>query len=327
MRTFLAVLVLGVCLLCGFASASDVAIPTFQIAQPRPCGCLFNTSRTNVSLNQTCAALLAVQTNGTNKCAYPYPESLGIKLQCVNLLGSWFWTPLAGVVDVFVPNNVLVDFCLANFYVPGQLLIPPSSNLSIWRNVDGLPLVGNATANQYVGIVVAGGTIYNYGYTFITLNNLTNSTVQPPITPSAYQITIPSNNTVPANNVNLLSLYLSSGIDLSNRTQIWQSGEPRIKCQTLNFNYTQFCLAGSSFDDLRQVNCTVPGRFIATNLILGVFDQCSYDTRIFVIVVATVGGSIILATIILALVGVIKAIIASKEAHESGPTYVEMDRS
>lgn len=327
MRTFAYSFVLWIVLLLGLVSASDIAIPTFQIAQPRPCGCLFNTSRSVISLNASCVDLLRIQTNGTMKCGYPYPESIGIKLQCVNFLGSWFWTPLAGVVDVFAPNNVLLDFCLGNFYVPGQLLIPPSSNLSIWRNVDGLPLVGNASASQYVGLVAAGGTIYNYGYTLIAMNNLTNSIVSPPITPSVYQITIPSNTTVPANNVDLVSLYLSTGIDLSNRTQIWQSGEPKIKCQTLNYNYTQFCLVGTSVDDLRQVSCNTTGRFIATNLKLGVFDQCAYDTRIFVIVVATVGGSIILATIILALVSVIKAIIASKEAHETGPTYVEMDRS
>jgi hypothetical protein len=60
------------------------------------------------------------------------------------------------------------------------------------------------------------------------------------------------------------------------------------------------------------------------NVQLGVFDQCSYDVRLFVGIVAGVGGAIIAATVIYAIVSLALIIKESKDEHAKGGTNEDL---
>lgn len=87
-------------------------------------------------------------------------------------VGDYAWT-LTTDQDVFVPVGVTADFCLGsffffrrvvltpkktgNFYVPGQFLVPPSSNVSIFRSIDGsttYPGLGRIVGEQKEPLLV-----------------------------------------------------------------------------------------------------------------------------------------------------------------------------
>jgi len=284
------------------ASASYVT-PPFVPAQPVPCRCL-NGTDPFLGLTANCTRLLAFQ-QGEN-CSYPYPTNAGFEMRCVHnaAFDVYGWEPFPQQPDVFFPENVLLDFCLSNFFSAGNILVPLSSNVSTFRRIDGTrpgtPLRGQ-------GGTLYGETIYNYGWLLIVLNNYT----------------LPGVSYIPNNGTVLEDLYAAQRFDFSNATQLWQSGQPNVKCQTItrsNFTTNTTLVDG--------VITSVP-RFKFFNIQLTVFDQCNYDATIFIIVVATVGGAIIVATIIATFVFIILAIKKSRENYNAGggtTKYQEMDR-
>ncbi len=280
--------------------AASFAVPEFVLAQPLPCACL-NQTDPLLRVNANCSALLDQQDG--RLCGYPYPESLGIPMKCVfnTTYQSYGWTPFPALPDVFFPENTLADFCTSNFFSDGNIFVPILSNVSLYRAVDGTG-----------GGALVGSQIINYGYLLVTLNNVTS--------PYANKSTTPADGTV------LGALYVAQRFDLQNRTQLWQGGQPKVKCQTIKF--TPFL---SNVTTAAAGNTTVlplVGKQ-AYNLQMSVFDQCNYDATIFIIVVATVGGAIIVAAIIAAIVFVILAIKRSKANFNAGggaAKYTEMDR-
>ena len=216
---------------------------------------------------------------------------------------TWGWVAEPPTPDAFFPEYVLLDFCLANFFSSGNIVIPISTNVSLFRDVNGDQ--PGALVNETSGTLY-GNTIYNYGWVLMVINNqtLNNGT------------TIPQNGTV------LKSLYAARHLELSNRTQLWQSGSPGVQCQTIT-------LSNSSSNTTLVNGVPTGSRLRFFDMTMTVFDQCNYDATMFIIVVASVGGAIIVATFIAAFVYAILAIKHSKEVYnKSGGEvqYKEMDR-
>ncbi len=179
----------------GYSSSTGYSVPPFILAQPQPCACL---NVTNLRLTRNCTAgRTEADLTEIANCGYPFPSNLGIVGQCREFPGiGWAWTPaIRG--DVFFPDNVLADFCTSNFVSDGNLLVPLSSNISIWRQADGTNFLNNRT----VGTISMSGVVYNYGWLLVTLNNLTNPTVPP-------------NATV------LRDVYIARSFNLANKTQV-----------------------------------------------------------------------------------------------------------
>ena len=111
----------------------------------------------------------------------------------------------------------------------------------------------------------------------------------------------------------LQTIYQSGSalFDTSSLVQVWQLDEPGIFCQSLTFTPVVQNVSGAVIYDYY----------------MNVFDQCTYDWTLFVGVVAGVGGAIIAATIIAAVVSVILSIKKSRDEFGTKSKYVEMDRS
>jgi len=139
---------------------------------------------------------------------------------------------------------------------------------------------------------MTGGAVYNYGYLLITLNG--QQTQVPP-------------------SIQLNTIYQSAAnlFDLSQALQVWQLSEPGIFCQSLTFTPLLQNVSG----------------VMTYSYWMNVFDQCTYDWTLFVGVVAGVGGAIIAATVIAAIISVILTIKKSREQFGTKKQYVEMDRS
>jgi hypothetical protein len=272
-------------------------------AQPVPCRCL-NATDASLGLTANCTRLLQVQ--GGENCGYPYPTNAGFEMRCVHnaVYDAYGWEPFPQQPDIFFPENVLLDFCLANFFSAGNVLVPLSSNVSSFRHVDG---TRPASPLRGLGGTLYGTTIYNYGWLLIVLDNNT----------------LPGESFIPTNGTVLNELYAGQRFDLSNRTQLWQARQPNVKCQTItrsNFTSNTTLVNGTA--------AAVSGVHYF-NIQLKVFDQCNYDATMFIIVVATVGGAIIVATIVATFVFVILAIRKSSEKYNEGggvAKYQEMDR-
>ncbi len=286
----------------SLAVLGSYVIPPFVSAQPVPCRCL-NVSDPLLGLNANCTQRLEEQKG--QRCRYPFPEEAGFNMTCKynDTFKTYGWVPEPQLPDVFFPENVLLDFCLSNFFSLGNILVPLTSNVSAFREVDGSRPGGAVEP----GGTLYGATIYNYGWLLVVLNNYT----------------APGKTLIPANATVLQNFYAGRRFDLSNRTQLWQSGKPGVKCQTITLsNFT------SNTTDIGGEATTVPGiRFF--DMRMKVFDQCNYDATIFIIVVASVGGAIIVATFVAAFVFVILAIKKSKERYNKAGgqvQYKEMDR-
>ena len=208
------------------------------------------------------------------------------------------------LIDVFLPNKVLADFCIANFFSRGALLVPPTSNVSIFRQIDGMAMFQGDVA----GAIIAEGILYQYGYTLITVDNSTAD----------------GSSNVPADPTTFSTLYAAQSFDIANQTQIWQSGEPGIQCQTLDLSF-QIVSTNNASDSVSGFTPPVGSQLYS--VLTNVFNQCTYDTRFFVGIVGGVGGAIILATIIAAIVSVCSSIKKSKNKHGDESTkYTEMER-
>jgi hypothetical protein len=79
----------------------------------------------------------------------------------------------------------------------GNLLVPISSNISVWRQPNGT----NSFGGRVVGTLFVNSTVYNYGWQLITLNNQTG-------------------NLVPPNGTILDDIYVARSFNLVNRTQV-----------------------------------------------------------------------------------------------------------
>lgn len=302
------------CLIPSFCSHGQATRPPFEADQPLPC--LFIDE--DNFLNATGAALLDAQ--GGEKCLYPYPESLGIEMECVFEYGVWGWRAKdPAVVDVFMPDSVLADFCVSNFFSRGNILVPPSSNISLWRD-----LSGDATYQGVVsGLVIAEGTVYNYGQLLVTFPfyNLTHPATMPPTNGTTVDPTTPPASNTPANPTLLQAIYTAQAVDTGaddSEVQFWQDGQPDLQCQTIVLSYV------ADQANLTTVEYNPPAGSISLQINMEVFDQCSHDVRWFVGVVAGVGGAIMAATFIYAIVALVKAYKESKEKHLQGPKYVDM---
>ncbi len=229
----------------------------------------------------------------------------------------------AEVRDVVVPAFVLLDFCNSIVSFRGNLYLPPSSNVSLYRDAAG---THNATRG---GQIQASGSIINQGWVrkgfvlllcrlrthlprgaraqvLLVLSNSSNRDVkQPPPNGTTYSDLLVA--TIPATT--------PFAFQLSNRTQLWQAGFPGIKCQTVG----QFPLVSSA-------PVAGGGTQSRWSLLITTFDQCVYDWTIFVGVVAGVGGAIILAAIIYGIVYIVRAIHKSMNAPAAAITYTQMER-
>ena len=222
-----------------------------------------------------------------------------MSMECVQRHGLFGWIAADPLVDdIFVPNDVLADFCISNFFSRRNILIPHSSNMSLWRDLDGSPLVINGTAG---GLVIAEGTVYNYGWTLITVNSVPTVSAPPNWDP---------NVTTPADPTTFGELYTAQAFDMSNLTEYWQFRQPGIKCQTLGLTFENVNVTDSASGFLP------PAGLVQCQIRTTVFDQCQNDLKYFVGVVGGVGGAIIAATVIAAFVALVLGIKESRKAHE-----------
>jgi len=284
---------LVVLLLVVSSSGTAITVAPFVLAQPLPCQYFDNRTNT-LTVNGT---VLLESQNGT-ACRYPYPEDIGVPMECVQRHGVFGWIAADPLVDdIFVPNDVLLDFCISNFFSRRNILIPHSSNMSVWRDLDGSPRI-NGTAG---GLVIAEGTVYNYGWTLITIN-------------SAPTVSAPEgwdpNVTTPVDPTTFGELYTAQAFDMSNLTEYWQFQEPGIKCQTLGLTFEVVNVTDSATGFLP------PADLVQYQILTTVFDQCQNDLKYFVGVVGGVGGAIIAATVIAAFVALVLGIKESRKAHE-----------
>ena len=240
---------------------------------------------------------MARQGVNAERCLYPHPD-IGLELACRERNGIWSWEPAdESVDDVFLPTNLMADFCYSNFFSRGSVLVPPSSNISVFRDLAGNPSFNNSVA----GVVVATTTLYNYGWTIITVPNNTEI----------------DGSHVPADNTLFKDIYAAREFDVRNATQFWTGFRPGLPCQTVTLSFN--VLADS------------PGGVLGTNFSTysvqaGIFDQCAYDLRLFVGIVGGVGGAIILASVIATIVWVILLIKESKKQHLVEDKYKAMVR-
>ena len=167
----------------------------------------------------------------------------------------------------------------------------------VFRDLAGNPSFNNSVA----GVVVATTTLYNYGWTIITVPNNTEI----------------DGSHVPADNTLFKDIYAAREFDVRNATQFWTGFRPGLPCQTVTLSFN--VLADS------------PGGVLGTNFSTysvqaGIFDQCAYDLRLFVGIVGGVGGAIILASVIATIVWVILLIKESKKQHLVEDKYKAMVR-
>jgi len=301
----------------GVGGTAEIVIPCFNLPEGRVPPCQYLTNVSTTYLSEEGLALLEMQ-NG-EACRYPYPTNLGFEMECVQEQGLNAWKAKDPALrDIYLPNDILADFCFSNFIVEGTLLVPPSTNVSLWRPLDGVA----EFEGQPAGIVSAGETIYFYGYLQIATD--TTQFPQPP-----------------ADNTLFRDFFIANEFDLANRTQFWNSN-----CCLESLNITTNVTTNGTWslqsEIVQETVCKKTPGFrcqtllqtweITTNMTnltgvvgslsyqinLNVFDQCVWDVTLFVGIVAGVGGAIIAATVIYALVSVILLVKESKEEHAKG---------
>lgn len=291
-RFTVGVLLLSYFIVNVYANSAGPVQP--NITQPLPCSLSVNASVCeNGQFGDNC------------KCIDAFPsEALGFEGVCGE---DGVWRPADDSGDLFVLADQLVDFCRGVFEFTNNLVIPPSSNISVYRNSDGSSELNGRAIGQ---IRSTSGAIFNYGYLFVVLP-FSNEAEE-----SEENLFIPKNGTV------FVDIFAANkGFDLANRTEFWQNNFPFIQCQTIENSpiiaqNASVANGGNSTLDFANV----------LEIELCVFDQCSHDYDIFVIVMGTVGGAILLGSAIWFVLMIINAIKESKEQHSQQPTYIEMER-
>jgi len=94
------------------------------------------------------------------------------------------------------------------FLVYGNVVIPSSSNISVWRQDDGSNLLHGVMA----GTIVSKKKLCYYGWLSI--------------------ITLPP-RVIPKNGTILLAILIGEVLDSSNKVEVWQSGTEGINCQSI----------------------------------------------------------------------------------------------
>lgn len=135
----------------------------------------------------------------------------------MQLNGVFFWTLNSTDSDVFVPPDFLADFCVSKFFVRGNLFVPPSSNLSLWRNVND---------SEVRGLIVSSKDVFMFGRLVVSIPK-----------------------SVPKNGTLLRSLMIGKSFQrLPNEIELMADGESGIDCRTLNFGVV--VSPGNLSDDL-----------------------------------------------------------------------------
>jgi len=286
-------------LVCAAVAQTSVAPPPYVVQQPLPCACLNTTTGLYANGRVNCTTFTGPDT----ACKYPFPALFAQSAVCSN--GVW---QLSG--DMVVPSGVLVDLCTATVRVAGNLFLPTSSNISVFVPLNGTKDTSNVPpkveGTMRGGQVITEGVAVVSGYVLMVLPMLNSTVIPHPANGTIYRdVFVSLQPVVPAP-----PLYF----EMSNRTQFWQNNTPSVQCQTIT-TYPQIGFATSSND-------TAATWSLETQF----FDQCTHDFTLFVGIVAGVGGSIILATVVYAIVIVAMAIHDSIYAPPTGVTYVEMQR-
>jgi hypothetical protein len=221
----------------------------------------------------------------SHKCFF----SLNVNANCVG--GVW---QVAGL-DLLVPVNVLVDFCVSTVSIRGNFYVPVSSNVSFFRFARNVDVNGT----QFGGQVRTGGAVSNNGWTLLVVSNTSSVQAPPPPTGTIYDnlyvVNVASPTSVPW------------FFQMSNKTQFWRNRLPGIACQTT----TTYPIIKA------PINSTTASWSVQAAF----FNQCQNDWVIFVGVVAGVGGAIILATIVYAIVIIATNIHKSMNTIPTGPQY------
>jgi len=238
-------------------------------------------------------------------CPDPFPtEALGITVECQD--GVYRRVGAEADTDLFAPADTLIDFCRGIFEFKRNFVVPPSSNISLFRPADGALSFNGTELGQ---LRSTEGQILNYGFLFIVIPSVNDT--ESIATPDAMQ---QAGGPVPANGTRFAALLASNlPFDVANRTVIWQADFPFVQCQTIKF-FPQITTG---------TNLTMFDTYYSIEM--SVFDQCNHDYRIFVGVMAGVGGAIILVSIILGIWLVIAGIRNSMN-QDNKAEYVEMER-
>lgn len=259
---------------------------------------MFSSNLQTNALTSNGTDLLARQ-NGED-CRYPYPESLGIHFSCVERYGIFGWIATdPSAKDLLIGEDILVDVCISNLFSRGSIVLPTSSNISVWRDVNGTASLNGTTA----GIIMAENAVLIYGYTLITINSL-------------------GDPSVPGNPTTFEWLYSGVSFDILNQVQFWQFEKPGIKCQTLGLSFVIF---NSTTNDTVYSNSTFspPVGTLQYQIPTTVFDQCVNDFSYFVGFVAGIGGALIVALLTVMIISLVKSI-KRKRAMMSFIAYNEV---
>lgn len=171
------------------------------------------------------------------------------------------------------------------------------------------------------GIKTKNGVLSNSGWLLIVLANasgyeleLYNETSHDEKKPNIVNPP-PTDGTLYANLYQLEQVEpVPFSFETLNRTQFWQNGYFAVPCQTITPTF------------LIEQNEVVPLLNSSYSIQISILDQCQHDWVIFVGVVAGVGGAIILATIVYAIVLIAKSIHESINAPVTKIQYQAMDR-
>lgn len=292
MRFSSSVLVVLACVVTVLCS-SALTVPPQNITQDIPCE-LRDTVGQNATL---CKLDNGVRYWGapTCSCPDPFPSAAlgGLTATCTN--GEWIPNTVPLGADIFVPPNVLVDLCRGKLNMGGgRLILPPSSNISYYRNLDGTRPTNSKVGGAETSFIYNTAVASYYGYSLVLLPT---TVVLDPVTNENVTLT-PANGT-------LFRTFLTAttSVDSTNLYELWQKNLPSILCQEVKITST-------------HTKTTL--QFWA-----GIRDVCIDDFRIFVIAVGTVGGVILAGSLAYVIYAVIAFIIESGKLDD-GPSYSTM---
>ena len=179
-------------------------------------------------------------------------------------------------------------FFFQNSFPPlGNFILPPSSNMSLFRSAPPATSQTVSSTPFDVGQLRVTGRMLQFGRLLILLEN-SHRDEEPPLSDP------------PVDGATFESLTIYDTAQISGHVELWQEYEHEfydfIVCQTITFN---------NFEDQDGHSQL---------LSLTVFNQCDYDIWIFTLVMGIVGGFILLVSAVYLVLVIVKSVRAS--VHE-----------